>query len=365
MGNKCCRKGQASPEGDFIEDERGRTVMDINETPEASSIVLGKFKSQNSLSTQALKLLSSPLVTQEANLILDEKTKFSSKNLTAFFDVSEDQLNGFKLYQISTTSGYLCSSELCALFDLNINQEEIKFCDESIESYEVLDLWKDSSSIVYITRFETGKTIVMGPREAIVANVLSKDPAGRVFFYSIGIDQTELKDLPKYKAMLSKSNNYTLVELSGRMGIDSPEGCEWTSIQKMNPKTNVGKSMLKPFLKKSLKTRYTKYNEMMIMYAMSANPKYQNWFKDDPKGPLRIITQNLSRFSVSGLPEFGFSSEAILKRLNDLRPLEDEDFSKPFVLTGMSGVMDSRIKMSVASSEEFVSVISRDPNEER
>lgn len=365
MGNKCCRKGQLISQSDYVENERGGSVMDIHEAPEASAIVLGRFQSQSSLSVRALKLLSSPTASQEANLILSEKTKFSAKNLTAYFDVSEDPVNGFKMYQISTQSGYFCSSELCALFDLNINQEELKFCDESVESYEVLDLWKDSSSVVFVTRLETSKTLVVGPREAIVLNVLSKDPSGRAFFYSIGVDQTELKDLPKYKAMLSKASNYTLVDLSGRIGIDTPEGCEWAGIQRLNPRSNVGKLVLKPFVKKSLKTRYAKYNEMMIMYAMSANPKHQHWFKDEPKGPLRIIVQNLSRFSVSGLPDFGFSSEAVLKRLNDLMAFEEEDFAKPYLISGMSGVMDSRIKVSLAGSEEFFSVISRDPNEER
>lgn len=363
MGNTCTKVSENSNRKAFGISSIPKSSLSTQEEPISDpSTMIKKFIIDSDLSEKAKSLLTDPILRREDNRILGEaNSSLPSFGVSCFLEIEEDLDSRFVWYKLFSESSFDLSAELCHLFDLNINQEELKFCDEGVETFEVVDRWVEGDSVASIYRLVTRNNHTLDSLEALLVNVKVKGEAKMISSFSIGVDRTELARIPKYKNLIANISKSLTVDLCVESGRDTPSGCVFSSYTKIEPKCSAGKYIMQPYFRRTCRHRYEKYSSMLVMFLMTCDPECLIWFGDNKSEKKRILLENLQTFSQKGFPKQGFSSSQVQKRIEELKSdtPKSPNRNKESLNLRLSVMLEAQTKMSGIESEEFFSVLSR------
>lgn len=328
MGNTCCDRSKKSVQADYIspndsdeESQLEKSVIELDLRTDCSLLLRNQFQNFAKFHDDLKKKIYSSEIKNDSALIFNEKLLFLPSNLKFYYEVSDDLQNGFKQNVTMIESSFPCSKELCYLFDLNMNQEEHRLCDDNIDKFELIDFWQDQTTLIQISLTVSKKILIIEPRNALVVNLLHKSEKEDLASFHIGLDKTDLKEVPKYSELINSLKNRVLIDFGGKIGANSKTGCCFTTYSKFNALSNVGKPLMRPVFKKNVKKQNENYWKLVVKFAMTASPLYLRWFKEEKKRPLLIFIENLEKFKNLDLSSLGYSASDIDNRLQELKEL--------------------------------------------
>ena len=319
-------------------DDRG------DEASRPVALLSGEFQELGAFVEQIVTFMKSPEAKGDASPIISERLEKEGLSLECYYNVQDDDVNGYKWYSNFVSSAYQFSSELCYLYDLNLTQEEVKCTDDNIDTFEVLKVWRDPSTIILLQKAKSKKILMISPRVAYLVSVVTKTIDGDIVCFFIGAKETHLRQDPEFSHLFETEDCLVIMGLGGILGKDTLQGSEFETYQRMNVLSNIGKIILKPLMKLNIRSHYVRYNTQIARFLMKRDPSELLWFESDPHGPLRVFLENLERFSASGLSAFGFSTKMIEDRVAELRLMDG--------LTSQVGNNSALLRQSRRSSEQ-------------
>ena len=318
MGNFCSYESYTDQNRGHGLEERARAlsggsgvVADPFSNPEAINRLSAEISERFSASRE--KLARHPLEIKEKE-ILKEAMEYSSQPMQIFAEFEADT-DGNKLQKYFFTLPFPFAPEAFHLFGANLTEEKLKQVDENIDSFSQLNRVNTGSEILSVAATRSKKIMVIEGRTFVFVKSLRRDQEGQLSEFVQSVSLSSVGEFPSIKAFLSTQSNVGTIREGATIIVPLGSAFQLRGYNHVNPLSGVGLLIVKPMVKKTLKTHFNKMVSAIADLLMTHEDlSGLFWLTSDVNEIARIFDENLKRMKN---PEFKFkySHEQIDQRI--------------------------------------------------